>query len=111
MNGINNKTGKLLKGHAHLRQSIADILTTPIGTRIKRREYGSRLFELVDAPLNEETVAEIYAATVEALERWEPRLKVLQVKVYDINNGHFTLDLIGEYLPDGKTITLEKVVV
>lgn len=25
----------------HIRQSVQDILTTPIGTRIMRREYGS----------------------------------------------------------------------
>ncbi len=111
MNGMNSKTGKLLKGHAHLRQSIADILTTPIGSRIMRRDYGSRLFDLVDAPTNEETTAEIYAATAEALDRWEPRLRLLSVSVSRINEGKITLDLVGEYLPDGKAMKLEGVVV
>ncbi|EGG93498.1 hypothetical protein IMCC1989_1154 [gamma proteobacterium IMCC1989] len=111
MKGTSNTTGQELKGHAHLRQSITDILTTPIGTRVMRRDYGSRLFDLVDAPLNEETIAEVYVATVEALQKWEPRLKVLQVNVLTIDNGHVTLDLIGEYLPDGKEIKLEGLVV
>lgn len=111
MNGVNNKTGKLLKGHAHLRQSITDILTTPIGSRVMRRDYGSRLFELVDAPTNEETIAELYAATAEALDRWEPRLRLLSVSVSQINAGKITLDLVGEYLPDGEEIKLEGVVV
>lgn len=111
MNGVNNTTGQILKGHAHLRQSTTDILTTPIGSRVMRREYGSRLFELVDAPMNEDTFAEMYAATAEALERWEPRLRLLNVGVTSVNDGHITLDLVGEYLPDGKEIKLEGLVV
>ncbi len=52
MRGMSNKTGKELEGIEHLKQSIIDILTTPIGSRIMRREYGSRLFELIDRPIN-----------------------------------------------------------
>ncbi len=111
MKGIHNNSGKLLKGHAHLRQSITDILTTPLGSRVMRREYGSRLFELVDAPLNAATFAEIYAATAAALARWEPRLKLLHVAVTCVKDGQLTLDLVGEYLPDGKKIKLAGLVV
>ena len=111
MNGVNNTTGKILKGHTHLRQSITDILATPIGSRVMRRDYGSRLFELVDAPLNEETFAEIYAATAEALDRFEPRLKLLNVGVTSLAAGHITLDIVGEYLPSGKELKLEGLVV
>ncbi|MEW7978507.1 MAG: GPW/gp25 family protein [Candidatus Sedimenticola endophacoides] len=52
MQGMHAITGQHLAGEAHLRQSIIDILTTPLGTRVMRRDYGSRLFELVDAPIN-----------------------------------------------------------
>jgi phage baseplate assembly protein W len=52
MIGVNNRTGKALDGMEHLKQSVQDILTTPLGTRVMRREYGSRLFELIDAPIN-----------------------------------------------------------
>lgn len=111
MNGVNSKTGKILKGHAHLRQSIADILTTPIGTRLMRRGYGSRLFELVDVPINEDIFSEIYVATAEALERWEPRLKLLSVVVKSVKNGEMTLDLKGEYIPDSQQIELRGITV
>ena len=80
MRGIDARTGKPLSGLAHLRQSIRDILTTPLGSRIMRRNYGSRLFDLVDNPLNEQTLVEIFAATAEALIQWEPRLKVMRVQ-------------------------------
>ena len=80
MRGTNARTGKVLSGLAHLRQSIRDILTTPLGSRVMRRNYGSRLFDLVDNPLNEQTLVELFAATAEALIRWEPRLQVTRVQ-------------------------------
>lgn len=111
MEGINAATGKRLGGIAHLRQSIRDILTTPIGSRVMRREYGSRLFRLVDAPLNRSTLLDLYAATAEALDLWEPRIRVISVKAISTNAGSIELDLVAEYLPDGQTITLDGIVI
>lgn len=48
MLGMDRNTGKLLSGTDHIRQSIVDILTTPLGTRVMLPEYGSKLFDLVD---------------------------------------------------------------
>lgn len=48
MNGVNSRTGKRLSGVAHLRQSVRDILTTPVGSRVLIRDYGSELFSLLD---------------------------------------------------------------
>ena len=67
MNGINAHTGQALSGQEHLRQSVADILRTPLGTRLMRRDYGSRLFDLIDAPVNNVWKSECYAAVAEAL--------------------------------------------
>lgn len=108
MIGINAHSGKRLEGKDHSRQSIADILTTPIGSRVMRRDYGSRLFELLDAPLNGETIIDLYAATAEALSRWEPRFKLESVRVSgQSSNGKITLLLSGIYLPHGENITQE----
>lgn len=41
MRGMNSETGKTISGIEHLKQSIVDILTTPVGTRVMRRDYGS----------------------------------------------------------------------
>ncbi len=111
MNGINVLTGKQLGGIEHLKQSIRDILTTPIGTRVMRRNYGSRLFELVDAPINRETIIDIYAATAEAIARWEPRFQVTNVAIADARPGQVMLDLTGNYLPDGQRITLDGIII
>jgi phage baseplate assembly protein W len=111
MNGTNALTGQILSGIDHLRQSITDILTTPLGSRVMRRDYGSRLFELIDAPMNRGTLADIYAATVEALAKWEPRIQVTQVKASSAEPGRVTLDVTGNYLPSGKAITLQGIIV
>lgn len=81
MRGMNAATGRALEGDAHLRQSIADILTTPLGSRVMRRDYGSLLFELVDQPWNALTRLRLYAAVALALSRWETRLRLRRVSV------------------------------
>lgn len=79
MTGMNRVTGGFLSGVEHLRQSIADILSTPIGSRVMRREYGSLLPELIDQPDNDTTRVRVYAAAAGALMRWEPRLRLTRI--------------------------------
>ncbi len=79
MRGMNAATGKPLEGEAHLAQSVARILSTPIGSRVGRRDFGSLLPELVDQPANPASRIRIFAATALALKRWEPRIKVTRV--------------------------------
>lgn len=109
MIGINATTGKALAGVDHLRQSVRDILTTPVGSRVMRRDYGSQLPRLVDAPLNRSTLADVYAETADALGRWEPRLRLLSVSASMLELGVLTLTLVGQYLPDGREIVLDGV--
>ena len=109
MNGMNASTGTALSGNAHLAQSIADILSTPLGSRVMRRDYGSRLFELIDAPINRSTLLEIYAATAEAIAKWEPRFRLQKVVAASAAPGVVVLDMTGEYLPDGQVVTLDGI--
>lgn len=110
MRGMSAQTGRELSGQDHMIQSIRTILTTPIGTRIMRREFGSNLFELIDAPVNAGNIIELYAATAIALDRWEPRFKLDRVVVNQAEAGKVILDLQGEYLPDGQPIKIEGLV-
>ncbi|WP_265023385.1 GPW/gp25 family protein [Wolbachia endosymbiont (group A) of Epistrophe grossularia] len=111
MRGMSNKTGKELEGIEHLKQSIVNILTTPIGSRIMKREYGSRVFELVDKPINRDFTLEIYAAVAGALEKWEKRFKLEKVKITEVKEGKVNISLDGIYLPNGKNIHFEGIVV
>jgi phage baseplate assembly protein W len=74
--GLNKNTGKTLTGLEHIRQSVADILTTPVGSRVMRREYGALVFDLIDRPLSGGLLLQVYAAAYIALRRWEPRIRV-----------------------------------
>ena len=47
--GMNNTSGKAITDIDHLRQSVRDILLTPQGSRIARREYGSLLSSLPES--------------------------------------------------------------
>lgn len=109
MNGIDAQTGRSLTGIDHLRQSLRDILSTPIGTRVMRRDYGSRLFELVDAPMNNATLLDLYAATAEAVARWEPRFRLTRVQAASAVPGRVVLDMQGEYLPSGQSIRIDGI--
>jgi phage baseplate assembly protein W len=97
MYGMHQQTGYALAGMDHLRQSITDILTTPIGSRVMRRNYGSRLYEWIDSPINRSTLVEIYAAVADALRRWEPRLTVNRIQVEAHQPGFLQLKLDGVY--------------
>ena len=112
--GLDANNGGAIDGLDHLRQSVRDILITPLGSRVMRRDYGSGLFELIDANLTPLTLALIYAATVDALRKWEPRLRVTRVQAEalpeELEAGRVSITLEGEYLPDGRDIHLDGVV-
>lgn len=94
MIGVSASTGRELSGADHLRQSIADILTTPLGSRVMRRDYGSLLPELVDQPFNDATRLRLFGATALALMRWEPRIRLIRVQLFQgVAAGSYTLDL------------------
>lgn len=108
MIGMSRTTGKRLDGLDHLRQSVIDILTTPVGSRVMRRDYGSRLPSLVDRPMNPEGLVEIYAAAAEALEIWEPRIRVTRIGAV-IEDGTIIIELTGQVLLDGQNIKLDGI--
>jgi phage baseplate assembly protein W len=96
MTGLSRTTAEVLPFASHLAQSIGDILSTPIGSRVLRRTYGSDLPRLIDAPLNGETVVDLYMATAEAIDLWEPRFKLRRVAVDLASRGKLSLVLTGE---------------
>lgn len=110
MAGMSRHNGLPVGSMTHLKQSIQDILTTPLGTRVGRREYGSRLPDLVDLPMSAELKVDIASASAEALDRWEPRFTLSRVYVAAANAaGKIQLGIEGSYL--GQPVTVEGVLV
>jgi phage baseplate assembly protein W len=62
-----------------IEQAIQIILGTIPGERIMRPEFGSRIHELVFAPDNASTRRLAAYYVEEALDRWEPRIDIVEV--------------------------------
>jgi phage baseplate assembly protein W len=106
MIGMNARTGRAIASQAHIEQSAADILFTPLGTRVMRRDYGSLLPELIDGPVNPLMRMRVMAASVMALARWEPRIQVNQVDFASTGiDGGAVLELHGERTDGPRTGT------
>lgn len=96
MSGMSTATGRSADGADHIRQSIRDILTTRIGSRVMRRDYGSLLPELIDHPANSANLLRLQAASIMAILRWEPRVRITRTAFQIGMGGAATLELEGE---------------
>ncbi|RAI01101.1 baseplate assembly protein [Acuticoccus sediminis] len=100
--GADRVTGAPLTDWSHVLQSIHVILTTPIGSRVMRRDFGSELPALIGQPMTTKTILALYVAAYVALVRWEPRFNLTNVQVSQAGpDGRLGLDLTGEYYPTG----------
>jgi len=109
MQGMDKNTGKTISGRAHLKQRLDDILTTPLGSRVMRRDYGSRLPRLVDRPINASLKLDLVHATAEAIARWENELILKRVRLSQTEPEHLMLDLEGVETISGEPIRIEGI--
>lgn len=111
MKGMNTATGRAITDLDHLRQSVRDILTTPVGSRVMRRDYGSRLFTLIDQPGNRGNLLRLASASAHALLRWEPRLQLRRVQIQTDAAGRHVIDLDAVVTPDNRPVSLSTPIV
>jgi len=90
----------------HIKQSLADIATTPIGSRLMRREYGTLLANLIDQPISEALYLKIYSTLYTAYVRWEDRIDISQINVAELKKGQLILDIVGFLKINGNQINL-----
>lgn len=106
--GVNRRTGRVLTGLAHVRQSLHVIFTTPIGARVMRRTFGSAVPALLGkANLTPEALLNFYMAVAIAVDLWEPRFRVRQVgypgaenSAGQLQQGKFGVLISGDYRPN-----------
>ncbi|EBX2304284.1 baseplate assembly protein [Salmonella enterica subsp. enterica serovar Sekondi] len=94
--GMSRNDGQVIADTDHLRQSVRDILLTPQGSRIARREYGSLLSALIDQPQNPALRLQIMSAVYVALNRWEPRLTLDSITINGNFDGSMVVELTGQ---------------
>lgn len=96
---MSRTTGAAIPLMQHITQSLADIITTPIGSRVMRRDYGSLVPYLIDQPANAATQLRLVAAVTSAVMKWEPRVHLSRVAItHDVQRpGHAEIQLRGSY--------------
>lgn len=100
--GMARSDGGHLADWHHVEQSIQIILTTPIGSRVMRRDFGSILLDLVDRKLTPSAVLSIYSACALALLMWEPRFRLTSARLVSARQtGQTGVELFGVYFPRG----------
>lgn len=90
---------ELVDGAALLRQSLLILLSTMPGERVMRPDYGCELLTLAFAP-NGDTTAGLAAHFVrQAVERFEPRVRILQIHAGRSPESPHRLDVTLTYQP------------
>ncbi len=90
---MSRNSGQNISRMEHLSQSVGDILSTFKTSRLMLRDYGSDIPLKIDAPTNEGNLIDIYAAVINAIDLWEPRLSVLKVNAQHLEAGGVLIDL------------------
>nr|WP_308530318.1 GPW/gp25 family protein [uncultured Serratia sp.]DAL85537.1 MAG TPA: baseplate assembly protein [Caudoviricetes sp.] len=93
--GMNRNNGMAIAEIDHIRQSVSDILITPVGSRVMRRDYGSQLSTLIDQPQKPALKLQMMAAVYGAVLRWETRISLTAVNITSDADGKMVVDLVG----------------
>lgn len=100
---LRSKKRKYMKYLISIEESIKDILQTPLGTRVMLPEYGSRLCELIDKRIDDEFRANLSWYVIEAVEKWERRVRVDEVRLISLAAHKLKIKLV---LVSGEELSL-----
>lgn len=100
MAGIDAATGEVLDGYDHVLQSIEKIVTTAQGARPMREWFGNPGIRLLGENATQANILLWFNITWMLVELFEPRFRVSQFQINDIDRLGFTdFTINGEYRP------------
>ncbi len=111
--GTDRTSGKLLTGAAYLRQRLADVINTPLGSVVGARDFGSRIYEMVDHNIDRRFYMNAYVRLAEAINNPANGLddfKLSEMTVESLGGNNFEFTILGESLIDGKSIEFEGLI-
>lgn len=106
--GIDRQTFQITEGWPYVASLLDDALTTRIGSRVLRRDYGSDVPAFIDAPGSSPSILAMLgdvAEAADAIRNVETGAAVVRFShsgaVTAGRAGRYSLDLYFDYLPDG----------
>lgn len=88
----------VVEDEAAVRQALLLLLTTRPGERVMRPDYGCHLHALAFAPNDDTTAGLAIHYAQQAIERWEPRVRITHIDALRTAADDSRLDVIVEYL-------------
>lgn len=116
MTDLDRHTYQPIDNFASALQGVEVILSTRIGSRIMRREFGGGIVELLGRALTASLFAAFQQLLATAIDLWEPRFSVRKVSVTgsveEIRAGTAGLSIEADYRPRGhlRDFSVERVV-
>lgn len=95
----------MLVGEADVQNSIEVIINTKLGERILREEFGSRIYELLFEPLNENMKTYMIDSLKSSLINNEPRIIVQQIQLLqpDLSLGRVDIHIVYRLIQTNTT--------
>lgn len=115
MAGIDRHTGKVISTYESALQAVEVILSTRIGTRVMRRQFGGGVAEILGRAVTPPLFALFQQLVATAIEIWEPRFRVRKIiplgTVEQIRAGQVGMRFEVDYRPRGHLgdFTVERV--
>lgn len=115
MAGIDRRTGKVISNYDHALQSVEVILSTRIGSRVMRRQFGGGVAEILGCAVTPPLFALFQQLVGTAIDIWEPRFRVRKITplgtVEQIRAGQVGMRFDVDYRPRGHLgeFTVERV--
>lgn len=108
--GTNKKTGAAMNGLSYLRQRLEDVINTPLGSLVGRRDFGSRLHELLDRNVNDEYQMNAYILLSESINNPANDLddfKLNEMQIEKIEDAHYAITIRGS--AQGEPVKIEGI--
>lgn len=101
--GLDRETGQILRGKAHLAQSLAVIWLTRTNLRVMLLDFGADIRSLLSEDITPPTVLALYDELVASARRWEPEYRITDLQLVSLTRtGGLGLRHDGTYYPEGR---------
>lgn len=98
---FNDRIGEIVSDIADINQCVQVILSTPKGSQPHQPLFGSNVHRYIDWPINVASphlVREIHVA----IRAWEPRIKLISVRVFLSDIAALTAELVWRFIADSQ---------